>query len=236
MFAGKEGLLKKLKVLGVESQNYDLSTTKYYLEDLGVEVETACDGISAIGLVSQQSYDLIFIDLVMVKKEAFDLLAYFKKNKAIASVPIIVVSNEKKDDDIDLALDLGASDYITQPIDPAALSHKLMSHLKYKSDSWQDIPTHEEERTALLDSIYDLEILGVNRSGLTVKSNCRFKSGREYMIESHFLSSIKLSDKNVLVSSCIKVGEVYYSKLKFKGLNRRESRRLEKFVFRNQAS
>ncbi len=79
----------------------------------GFEVVTAADGVEALDILNKQSFNIVLLDLVMPKKNGFEVLEELKaKGKKL---PIIVLSNLSQDEDIKRARELGAIDYLVKP-------------------------------------------------------------------------------------------------------------------------
>lgn len=79
------------------------------LRSAGFETTLVYDGESAISAARESQFDLILLDLVMPKKDGFNVLAELKKLKI--TTPVIVSSNLSQEEDIKRARELGARDY-----------------------------------------------------------------------------------------------------------------------------
>lgn len=78
-----------------------------------VHAEDGLEGLQK--LAENADVDLILLDINMPKMNGLEFLGEIKRNQALASIPIVVVSTEGKDEDTDRALGLGAAEYITKP-------------------------------------------------------------------------------------------------------------------------
>jgi len=79
----------------------------------------AKNGQEAIYKTKKQKPDLILLDLILPKKDGFDVIRHLKNNKDLKDIPIIIYSVLAARDDIDRALKLGANDYAIKGTTPA---------------------------------------------------------------------------------------------------------------------
>lgn len=76
-----------------------------------INVSTASDGEKGEKLIMEQVPDLVLLDIIMPKKNGFEVLEAIKKNPATKTIPVIMLSNLGQQGDIDQAKKLGAVDY-----------------------------------------------------------------------------------------------------------------------------
>lgn len=101
-----------MKILVVED---DAFFQKFYtskLTEKGFEVFLAVDGEDAIQKISEVKPGLILLDIIMPKKDGFEVLAIIKANPETRDIPVIVFSSLGQEEDIKKAKDLGALDYM----------------------------------------------------------------------------------------------------------------------------
>jgi CheY-like chemotaxis protein len=68
------------------------------LRDAGFHVVTACDGDEALALIRENPPDFISLDLVMPRKSGHRLLYELRKDKALARIPVVVVTAHARDE------------------------------------------------------------------------------------------------------------------------------------------
>ncbi len=105
-------MAKQHKILIAEDDPFLIKVMGTILEDEGFIVERAENGVEAIKKVADDGFSLILLDLVMPKKNGFEVLEEAKKKKVKA--PILVFSNLSQPDDKEEALKLGAKDYFVK--------------------------------------------------------------------------------------------------------------------------
>ena len=80
------------KILIADDEPNTLLLTSVMFQDLGMEVFKAKDGQEAIDLADQHKPDLILTDVIMPKKDGFEVCAHVRNNPEIAHAPIIILS------------------------------------------------------------------------------------------------------------------------------------------------
>lgn len=101
-----------MKILIAED---DAFFQKFYtskLTEKGFEVILSVDGEDAIQKITQEKPDLVLLDIIMPKKDGFEVLTAVKANIETQDIPIIVFSSLGQEDDVKKAKSLGAIDYI----------------------------------------------------------------------------------------------------------------------------
>jgi two-component system response regulator VicR len=96
-------------ILVAEDEKPISSAITLKLKKEGFEVICAYDGEDALAKIKKEKFDLILLDLVMPKKDGFEVLEEVKN--ANIKVPIIVSSNLSQREDTEKALSLGAVGY-----------------------------------------------------------------------------------------------------------------------------
>ena len=102
------------KILVVED---DLMLAKAYkskLTKLKYDVVLAGDGQEALEVLQQFKPDAILLDLVLPKKDGFEVLAEIKANQAWKRIPVLVASNLSQEESVKRAMNLGAVGYVTK--------------------------------------------------------------------------------------------------------------------------
>jgi len=105
---------QKKKILIIEDDEF---VRKLYREQLvrqGYDFVEAVDGVEGIEKVRSEHPDFILLDLMLPKKNGFEVLADIKQDPAVASIPIFVLSNLGQQSDVQAALSMGVDDYIVK--------------------------------------------------------------------------------------------------------------------------
>jgi DNA-binding response OmpR family regulator len=98
------------KVLVIEDDKFLASAYRAKLTKSGFEVQVAGDGEDGLQMLQTFTPDIILLDLVMPRKDGFATLPEIRK--ILKDVPVIVTSNLGQKEDLDKAMELGATDYL----------------------------------------------------------------------------------------------------------------------------
>jgi len=85
------------------------------LEDIGHQVFEAEDGSEVTAMVLSGSPDLVLLDVAMPRVDGFEALKRLKADDATNDVPVIMVTAKGRPEDLAMARNLGARDYINKP-------------------------------------------------------------------------------------------------------------------------
>jgi DNA-binding response OmpR family regulator len=94
------------------------------LEMEGYNVTAAKDGVEALEFFSQKDFDLVLIDIMMPKKNGYDVCMEIRRQNL--AVPVLILTAKGEEIDKVAGLNLGADDYITKPFG----IHELMARIR----------------------------------------------------------------------------------------------------------
>ena len=95
------------------------------LEEAGFLVEEAADGEECLNAVEGLKPDLLLLDLNMPKLNGFDVCAELRRKPEFIHLPIVIVTGFDDDDSINRAFEVGATDFVTKPINWALFAHRI---------------------------------------------------------------------------------------------------------------
>ena len=100
------------KILLVEDDPFllDMYSTKF--KEVGFDVSVAQDGEMGLSKAKELMPDLILLDIVLPKKDGFEVLKTLKSDCATAKIPVVLLTNLGLDSDVKRGLELGAQSYI----------------------------------------------------------------------------------------------------------------------------
>lgn len=98
----------------------------------GYQVEIARDGEAATTRAAEQAFDLILLDVMMPKKDGFEVCRELRKTGV--TTPIIMLTARANEAEKILGLELGADDYVTKPFSPAELRARIRAVLRRSED------------------------------------------------------------------------------------------------------
>lgn len=119
------------KILVVEDDFFLIKVMQTKLINEGYQVEIAADGVLALEALKRFMPDLILLDLVMPRKDGFEVLEEMSKDKKLSKIPVIVLSNLGQDSDVERVKVYGVKDYLVKSdISIDSVIDKVKSTLK----------------------------------------------------------------------------------------------------------
>ena len=113
-------------------------------------VRAATNGPSALALARKSPPDLILLDIMMPGMDGYEVCRQLKSDLATRKVPVIFVTAMDDEEDESRGFDVGCVDYITKPVSPAIVRHRVKTHLALY-DRNRALETQVFERTVELD-------------------------------------------------------------------------------------
>ena len=124
-------LVEKNSILIVDDEAFNLDLLEIALEDLeNSEIIRAMNGFKVLKLVKEIQIDLIILDISMPELDGIEVLKELKKDEEYRYIPVIVVTS--KTEDRYRALEHGAEDFLSKPIDIVELRFRVNNLLKLK--------------------------------------------------------------------------------------------------------
>jgi adenylate cyclase len=111
--------------------NVDILQTR--LEAQGYSVATATDGVEALEKIRELLPDLVVLDIMMPKMDGIETLKRLKGDPSLPFIAAILVTAKADASDVIAGLESGGDDYLTKPVDHAALSARVRSMLRIKA-------------------------------------------------------------------------------------------------------
>jgi diguanylate cyclase (GGDEF)-like protein/PAS domain S-box-containing protein len=150
------------------------------LEQSGFSVEEATDGVEAISAFKSVRPDIVLLDVMMPRMDGFAACAEFQKVQGKEHTPVVMLTSLDDTESIDRAYEVGATDFITKPVNWGILPHHIRYILR-ASKAFNDLRKSEAKNQALLEAIPDvlfqiskdgtlLEIKGLRENQVVVPS------------------------------------------------------------------
>src|SRR5450432_2190580 len=111
-----------LKLLIVEDDPASLELMAEVFTFLKAEVRPVSDSEKAAGMVDQEMFDGIFLDLEMPNLNGFDLARLIRKSSWNKSTPIVIVTGREERQTMQQAFSIGATFFLQKPVDRRKLS------------------------------------------------------------------------------------------------------------------
>ena len=118
------------RILVVDDDKSIVKVLTAYLEQSGYQVYPAYDGEMALHTLRRERPDLVILDLMMPKRDGYEVTNLVRADKTLASTPIIMLTARVEDTDKIVGLELGADDYITKPFNAREVIARVKSLLR----------------------------------------------------------------------------------------------------------
>jgi DNA-binding response OmpR family regulator len=140
-------------ILVVEDDRFLRRACEVSLQQRGFVVKSACDGEAGLQLARESMPDLILLDLLMPKMSGIELLEALRKDPAIASTPVLILSNSSREEDKAHATRLGAIGYFVKAnLSLRALGDEVERLLEQSSGAGRQQVVAMTTRTARAES------------------------------------------------------------------------------------
>lgn len=83
-------------------------------EESGYESLWAKDGEEGVLMIKDKNPDIIYLDIMMPKKDGYTVLRELKADETYKNIPVVMLSNLGQQDEISRAMDMGAVDYVVK--------------------------------------------------------------------------------------------------------------------------
>jgi len=103
------------KILVVDDSITEREMMKKSLEEEGYSVTGAKDGEEALEILKKERFDCILLDVIMPKKNGFQVCREIKKDEFTKDIPVILVTSKGQESDMFWGKKQGADDYIVKP-------------------------------------------------------------------------------------------------------------------------
>lgn len=104
-----------IRVLITEDEPNIVESLSFILNRAGYEVSAVLDGEAALRRLRSDPPDLVILDLMLPKLNGFEVLKLVKTDPLLEALPIVILTAKGQAHDRQLALEIGASAFITKP-------------------------------------------------------------------------------------------------------------------------
>ena len=212
---------KKANILWIDDEIDLLRPHLLYLNEKGYLVETATNGADAIEMVRERSFDLVFLDDMMVGMGGIETLAEIKRLRP--NMPVVMVTKNEAETLMEEAIGVKISDYLTKPVNPSQIlltCKKFLERRKIASEyvSRDYVQEFQKISAALMSSpdfndwveIYrkltewELELddhseLGLQQTLLDQKRECNVEFSK--FIEKNYQNWLERADQRPMLST-----------------------------------
>ncbi len=117
------------KILVADDSLAELQIIQQALQSSGHNIVTVMDGEAAEAKAKSEKFDLIILDVVMPKKNGFQVCRDIKSNDQFKNIPIIMVTSKDQESDKFWGMKQGADEYLTKPFKPEDLLKTVKKYI-----------------------------------------------------------------------------------------------------------
>lgn len=121
------------RILVVDDEDRNRRLMEAMLMPLGYRVFLAVDGEDALKKMPEVQPDVILLDIMMPKLDGFATVKVIKKDPELSRIPVVMVTALSEVEDRVRALEAGADDFLTKPVDKSEIQARLKSLVKVKA-------------------------------------------------------------------------------------------------------
>jgi diguanylate cyclase (GGDEF)-like protein len=137
----------------------------------GFDVVESDNGLTAIELIDKDPFDLVLLDVMMPGIDGIETLKRIRSQRSASALPVIMVTAKSESANIVDALELGANDYVTKPVDFAVALARVNTQISRKRAEQAVARVNDELRKAN----EDLERRVEERTSRLIDANQRLK-------------------------------------------------------------
>lgn len=117
------------KILIADDEQNIVISLEFLMKREGFEVSIAQDGEEAINKIRSEMPDLVLLDVMMPKRNGFEVCQEVKADPALQSIRVLMLTAKGRDTEVTKGLALGADAYMTKPFSTKELVEKVRSLL-----------------------------------------------------------------------------------------------------------
>lgn len=111
--------MSKARILIVEDESNISESLSFILRRADFDVDTVTDGAEALDRLRRVSFGAVILDIMLPGMNGFDVLRAIRADRAIAALPVIVLTAKGQANDRKMAEAIGASAFVTKPFSNA---------------------------------------------------------------------------------------------------------------------
>jgi len=106
------------KILVVDDEPHTIRSLTFVLKKEGYDVSSATNGEEAMAKVRESKPSLMFLDVMMPKKNGYEVCHEVKNDPSLSDIYVIMLTAKGQEADREKGLSLGADEFITKPFSP----------------------------------------------------------------------------------------------------------------------
>ena len=127
--------MSAVSIMIVDDEPYLAEALSFVLKKGGYDISVAVDGEEALKKVAEKKPDIMFLDIMMPKKNGYEVCEIIKKIPELKDIYIIMLSAKSWDADKAKGRSLGADDFMSKPYSPKEALAKVKMAIESRSQA-----------------------------------------------------------------------------------------------------
>jgi signal transduction histidine kinase/DNA-binding response OmpR family regulator/HPt (histidine-containing phosphotransfer) domain-containing protein len=165
--------LRGANILLAEDNEINQQVASEILQQKGMNVTIANNGLEAVKMVQKTKYDLVLMDVQMPLMDGYTATKAIRETVSSDDLPVLAMTAHAMSGDREKSIDAGMDDHVTKPIDPVALFNALAKWVKPSEDRIVqpvEVPSKPEEETVDFPTFQNINVnAGITRIGGNAK-------------------------------------------------------------------
>ncbi|MBN1643732.1 MAG: response regulator [Dehalococcoidales bacterium] len=116
-------------ILIADDEAHVVRSLTFVLQKAGYKVSSASNGEEALNQIRQARPDIVFLDVMMPKKNGYEVCEEIKKSPELKSTHVIILTAKGQESDKEQGIKAGADEFITKPFSPMDIVTKVKNLL-----------------------------------------------------------------------------------------------------------
>jgi len=126
-------MARRFSILIVDDAPKNIQVVANILGDEKYGISYATNGKQALGLIEENNFDMVLLDVMMPEMDGYEVCREIKKNNLHNDMPVIFITAKTDKESLVEAFDAGGQDYITKPFNSSELVVRVETHLRLKA-------------------------------------------------------------------------------------------------------
>lgn len=113
------------RILVVDDEPHVIKSLTFVLKKEGYDVSSAANGEDAMIKISESKPDLLFLDVMMPRKNGYEVCQEVKSSPSLSDIYIIMLTAKGQEADREKGLNAGADEFMTKPFSPMVVVDKI---------------------------------------------------------------------------------------------------------------
>lgn len=203
----------KPTILIVDDEERNLRLIEAMLAPQGYNVVMAHDGVEALQKTSDVSPDIILLDIMMPKMNGFEVAQKLKQGELTSIIPIVMITSLMEIDDRVKALEVGADDFLSKPVESTELRARVKSLLKVKAYNDHMQNYQKELETEVAQRTRELQLALETVKAASLDTIYRLSRAAEYKDEDTGAHTKRMSEYTVAIARKMNLSDGFVESL-----------------------